>query len=88
MLQRIDNKIIARIYGRGKGWAFTKIDFVAGFGDVNIYKALSNLAQAGKIRRVCHGVYDYPRQRILKDTRSVTGWIYQIIKQAYSADNF
>ncbi len=60
-MQPIDQKILSRIYGRGRGWAFTKIDFVAGFRDVNIHQALSALAKAGKIRRVCRGVYDYPR---------------------------
>lgn len=59
-MQPIEEKILSRIYGRGRGWAFTKIDFVAEFGEPNIHKALSNLARAGKIRRVCLGVYDYP----------------------------
>jgi hypothetical protein len=60
-MQPIEHKILSRIFGRGRGWAFTKIDFVAEFGEVNIHQALSSLAKAGKIRRVCHGVYDYPR---------------------------
>lgn len=60
-MQAIEEKIISRIYGRGRGWAFTKTDFVAGFGEANIHQALSALARAGRIRRVCHGVYDYPR---------------------------
>lgn len=60
-MQPIEQKILSRIYGRGRGWAFTKTDFVAGFGEANIHQALSKLARAGKIRRVCHGVYDYPR---------------------------
>lgn len=60
-MQAIEQKILSRIYGRGRGWAFTKTDFVAGFGEANIHQALSALARAGKIRRVCHGVYDYPR---------------------------
>ena len=34
---------------------------MTGFGETNIHQALSTLARAGKIRRVCHGVYDYPR---------------------------
>ncbi|MBL1261737.1 MAG: type IV toxin-antitoxin system AbiEi family antitoxin domain-containing protein [Thiotrichaceae bacterium] len=59
-MQPIEEKVISRIYGRGRGWAFTKVDFVAEFGEANIHKALSNLAKAGKIRRVCRGVYDYP----------------------------
>lgn len=60
-MQAIEQKILSRVYGRGRGWAFTKTDFVAGFGEANIHQALSTLARAGTIRRVCHGVYDYPR---------------------------
>ena len=60
-MQAIEERIISRIYGRGRGWAFTKTDFVAGFGEANIHQALSALARTGRIRRVCHGVYDYPR---------------------------
>jgi hypothetical protein len=60
-MQPIEQKILSRIYGRGRGWAFTKIDFVAEFGEANIHQALSGLTRAGTIRRVCHGVYDYPR---------------------------
>lgn len=61
-MQPIEEQILSRIYGRGRGWAFTKTDFVANFGEANIHQALSSLTRAGKIRRVCHGVYDYPRQ--------------------------
>ncbi len=60
-MQAIDNKILSRIYGRGRGWAFTKTDFVAEFGEANIHQSLSSLAKTGKIRRNCRGVYDYPR---------------------------
>ena len=60
-MQPIENKIRYRIYGRGRGWAFTKTDFIAEFGEANIHKALSSLTRSGKIRRVCSGVYDYPR---------------------------
>jgi hypothetical protein len=59
-MQAIEQKILSRIYGHGRGWAFTKTDFVAGFGEANIHQALSSLARAGTIRRVCHGVYEYP----------------------------
>ncbi len=64
-MQPIEKKVLSRIYGRGRGWAFTKVDFVAEFGEVNIHHALSSLARAGKIRRVCHGVYDYPAESAL-----------------------
>jgi len=70
-VQAIEQTILSRIYGRGRGWAFTKTDFVAGFGEANIYQALSSLARAGRIRRVCHGVYDYPRHsELLGETLS------------------
>lgn len=59
-MQAVENKIISRIYGRGRGWAFTKTDFAAEFGESNIHQALSSLCKAGRIRRVCRGVYDYP----------------------------
>jgi len=70
-LQAIDNKILSRIYGRGRGWAFTKTDFVAEFKDTNIHKALSILEKSGRIRRVLKGVYDYPRHsELLQQTLS------------------
>ena len=67
MYYSIDNKIISRIYGHGRGWAFTKTDFIADFDETNIHQALSSLTKAGKIRRVFHGVYDYPRYSELLD---------------------
>ena len=67
MIQGIEKKIISRIYGRGRGWVFTKTDFVAEFDEANIHQALSSLTKAGKIRRVCRGVYDYPRYSDLLD---------------------
>lgn len=70
-MQPIEQSIISRVYGRGRGWAFTKTDFVAEFGEGNIHQALSSLAKAGTIRRVCRGVYDYPRySELLKQTLS------------------
>lgn len=67
MPHSIENKVISRIYGRGRGLAFTKVDFVSEFGEANIHQALSSLTKAGKIRRVCRGVYDYPRFSELLD---------------------
>jgi hypothetical protein len=60
-MQSVDNKILSRIYGHGRGLAFFAKDFSAEFGGVNIDKALSNLVKAGKIRRICRGMYDYPK---------------------------
>lgn len=60
MTQSLKDKIIARIYGNGRGWAFTQIDF-ADIGDRRaIDVALHRLLKEGKIRRIGRGVYDYP----------------------------
>jgi hypothetical protein len=33
IIHPIENKILLRMYGRGRGWAFTKVDFVADLQD-------------------------------------------------------
>ena len=55
-------KMLSRIRGRGRGWAFTFSDFsdLGSRGIVDV--ALSRLAGRGAIRRVTRGVYDFPRQ--------------------------
>lgn len=60
-MQTIEDKIVSRIYGRGRGWAFGANDFSAEFGRGTIDWALSRLVASGTIRRVCRGVYDYPK---------------------------
>ncbi len=60
-MQSINTKIISRIYGHGQGWAFSPRDFVSDFSPGQIENALSRLCREGKIRRVCRGIYDYPR---------------------------
>lgn len=60
-MQSTENKILSRIYGRGRGWSFFAKDFCAEFASVNIDKALSELTRRGKIRRICRGMYDYPK---------------------------
>ena len=59
-VQSVASKVLSRIYGRGRGWAFSASDFVMDFGSQNLDQALSQLAKDGKIRRVCRGLYDYP----------------------------
>lgn len=60
-MQSIENKIVSRIYGRQRGWAFSKNDFMDLGGDDPVRKALSSLELRGTIRRVLPGLYDYPR---------------------------
>lgn len=60
-MQPLNKKAISRIYGRGRGWAFSSNDFVEDFNRSQIDNALSELCLEGKIRRVCRGIYDYPK---------------------------
>ena len=60
-MQSINNKVNFRIYGHGKGWSFSSNDFVEDFSRSQIDYALSELCREGKIRRVCRGIYDYPK---------------------------
>jgi hypothetical protein len=61
MKQAIEKPILSRIYGKGRGWAFSEVDF----GDLGtrsaIDQALNRREKEGLIRRVIRGVYDYPR---------------------------
>ena len=59
-MQTIDNKIISRIYGNGRGFSFSQNEF-SDLGSTDaVRKSLSRLEQAEKIRRVLRGIYDYP----------------------------
>ena len=60
MSKTIEKTVISRIYGRGRGWVFSKKDFaVLGEGG-NIDRTLSRMAEKGLIRPVMRGLYDYP----------------------------
>lgn len=60
-MQTIINKIVARVYGHGRGWAFSANDFLDLAGRGTIDKTLAILRDRGTIRQVCRGLYDYPR---------------------------
>lgn len=59
-MKTIDSKVISRIYGNGRGWAFSKKDFSDLGLDSTIRQILSRLEQKKTIRRIYRGVYDYP----------------------------
>ncbi|MCF6226033.1 MAG: DUF6088 family protein [Xanthomonadales bacterium] len=92
-MQSIENNIINRIYGKGRGWAFFKNDFLDLGYTAAVNQALSRLQKNQRIRRVMRGIYDYPkfnkllneksRARILKDTRYTTTWVYEGIKRTF-----
>ena len=45
----------------GRGWAFSANDLLAKFSRQQADNVLSDLVEDGKIRRVCRGIYDYPK---------------------------
>jgi hypothetical protein len=60
MDQHIVDKAVSRIYGMGRGKAFTPKDFLDLASHETVRKILSRQAKEGKIRRMLRGVYDYP----------------------------
>jgi hypothetical protein len=61
MQQAIETKMISRIYGNGRGWAFSQADFADLGARSAIDSALHRRVREGVIRRVIRGIYDYPR---------------------------
>ncbi len=60
-VQSLDNKLISRIYGHGRGAVLTPNDFLDLGGRDAVDKALSRLATQGTIRRLARGLYEYPQ---------------------------
>ncbi|MCX8013483.1 MAG: type IV toxin-antitoxin system AbiEi family antitoxin domain-containing protein [Rectinema sp.] len=56
----LPQKILRRIWRRGRGSVFTADDFADMGERAFIDIALSRLAKKGKIRRIARGLYDYP----------------------------
>lgn len=61
MTKTVENKVISRIYGTGRGWAFSQRDFANLGSRQAIDLALHRLTKKSTIRRVIRGIYDYPR---------------------------
>lgn len=61
MSESIENKVINRVYGKGRGWSFSRIDFSDLGSTEAIDQSLSRLAKAGRVRRVLRGLYDFPK---------------------------
>ena len=61
MQKTVENKVVSRIYGNGRGWAFSQMDF-SGLGTrTAVDVALHRIMKRGTIRRVIRGIYDYPK---------------------------
>ena len=59
-IQSIDSKVLSRIYGHRGGWAFTPTHFSDLGGRAAVAAALKRHKQAGRIRQLARGLYDYP----------------------------
>lgn len=60
-MQTIEDKILSRFYGRGRGHVATQKFFLDLGSRDGIDKALSRLVKNGKLKRIARGLYEYPR---------------------------
>lgn len=60
-MQSIEDRIVSRIYGYGRGWVLSQKDFSDLGSRSSIDIALHRLCDKGTIRRVTRGLYDYPK---------------------------
>jgi len=67
-MQSVEQKIVSRIYGTGRGWTFSQSDFADLGTRASMDKALQSLVAKGTIRRVTRGIYDYPKLSKRVDT--------------------
>lgn len=61
-LHSINKKIVSRIYGHDRGWVFTPKHFDDLASRSTIGTVLQRNKDAGVIRQLARGLYDYPRQ--------------------------
>jgi hypothetical protein len=64
-MQSIEDKVLSRIYGNGRGWAFSQKDFLDLGSRSAVDNALSRQRKKGTIRRVIRGIYDYPADSVI-----------------------
>lgn len=60
-MQALEDKILSRFYGRGRGHVATQKFFLDLGSRDAVDQALSRLAKSGKLRRIARGLYEYPR---------------------------
>ena len=67
----LNKQIVSLIYGKGRGWSFSKKDF-SHLGELDsVDRTLGRMAEKGTIRRVARGLYDYPAySKLLKKNLS------------------
>jgi hypothetical protein len=59
-MRSLENKVIDRIYGKGRGWCFSQIDFVDLGTRSAIDVAFNSLLKKETISRALRGIYYYP----------------------------
>ncbi len=63
-MQSINNKIVNRIYSKGRSWCFTQKNFFDLGSPGAIRIALHRLEKKGSIRRIARGLYEYPKKHV------------------------
>lgn len=63
-VQSIDSQVLSRIYGHGRGWAFTPASFLDIGSRVAVASALTRHKRTGIIRHLARGLYDYPMKHL------------------------
>lgn len=64
MSQSIENKIFSRICAKNRGWVFAANHFLDLGSRTAVAQSLVRLVKAGSIRRLAHGLYDYPKKHL------------------------
>lgn len=59
-MKSIETKVIERVWGIGRGYAFSQVDFVDLGSRDAIDKSLSRLSKKKQIEKVIRGIYYYP----------------------------
>ena len=60
-MQSVTKSILEEIRGHGRGWVFTPVSFKTIGSRSAVESALRRYKNAGTIRRLARGLYDYPR---------------------------
>jgi len=61
-MQTVSNKLVSRIYGKGRGWCFTPKHFHDLGSPEAVRINLHRLEKKGTIRRLARGLYEYPKK--------------------------
>lgn len=64
-MKSIEQQMLHKIYGKGRGWTFSPTDFSRLASREAVDLGLHRLHKKGTVRRVIRGIYDYPRSSAL-----------------------